>query len=358
MLNNEILIPPETTLFEALEIMDRVERKLLVICDNTMKFYGVISVGDIQRAILGKRDLNSAVVESVRSDIIFARQEDKKELIKGRMTKDRIESMPVVNREGILIDIIDWEEIFEDEETINKDEVMFPVVIMAGGEGRRLRPLTNIIPKPLIPVSSKTIIEEIMEKFARVGCREFYLSLNYKAQLIKDYFSNKTTDYEICYVEEEEPLGTAGSLYLFKERLKNTFFMTNCDILFDVELAELVKYHKENNNLVTIVSVIKSYSIPYGTIETKENGMLTCLTEKPDYIYQINSGLYVLEPEVFSYIEDNEYLHLPDLIQRILGQNGRVGVFPIPEGCWTDMGNWDEYLKLVSAIKRSESKGI
>lgn len=351
MINPNIIIPPTKTLFQSLEIMDQLERKLLIVCDSSMRFYGVISVGDIQRAILDKKDLSAAVLSFIREDILYARQEDSVEEIKACMKRERIESMPVVSNRGLLIDIIDWTDIFENGEEIQKENVSLPVVVMAGGKGTRLRPLTNIIPKPLIPISSKTIIEEIIERFEDVGCYDFYISVNYKAQLIKDYFSNRRLDCGIQYIEEKEPLGTAGSLYLLEGKLNETFFVTNCDILVDVDLTELVKYHKNNKNLVTLVSVLKNYSIPYGTIETKENGVLVGLKEKPDHIYQINSGLYVLEPKIFSFIQHGEFIHLPDLIQRISDGGGRIGVFPIPEGCWTDMGNWNEYLRLVNSKK-------
>jgi NDP-sugar pyrophosphorylase family protein len=260
--------------------------------------------------------------------------------------------MPIVNGNKELVDIIDWHDLFSEafKNNVNLD---LPVVIMAGGKGTRLHPLTNIIPKPLIPVSDKTIIEEIMDKFVAVNCKNFYLSVNYLADTIQDYFARlNSSDYIVSYIRETEPRGTAGSLSLLRNKLNKTFFVSNCDILVDVNLGDLFEYHKNNKNTITVVSVLKNVSIPYGTIETGNDGVLTALTEKPTLTYQINSGLYILEPEVLSHINDNEYLHITDLIMRLNGYGKRTGVFPVSEGSWIDMGNWDDYLKIIKESKK------
>lgn len=345
MINEEIIITKKTSLFEALQIMDNVRHKLLIICEER-KFLGIITIGDIQRALLKKEDLASPVKQYIRSDIIYADTEMKIEEIKSIMQKTRIECMPVVDEEGYLVDAISWEEMFSANCSHADIQMNYPVVIMAGGQGTRLRPLTNIIPKPLVPISEKTIIEEIMDKFVTVGCNRFYISVNYKAEIIRNYFKDNR-EYNIQFVQEDKPLGTAGALYLLRDKLKGTFFVSNCDILADVNLVDLVNYHKGNKNVLTIVSVLKNYAIPYGTLETKENGILVGLQEKPEMVYQINSGVYILEAEVFKYISDGEFIHITDLIQRLLNTGRRVGVFPISDGSWTDIGNWEEYLKNI-----------
>ena len=170
--------------------------------------------------------------------------------------------------------------------------------------------------------------------------------------LIKEFFKRKNiTDYNINFIEEEKPLGTAGSLYLLKNKLDKTFFVSNCDIIVDVDFKEMMKYHKENKNLITALSVVKDFSIPYGTLETKENGKLVGLREKPKMIYQINSGVYILEPEALNYISDNEFIHITTLMQRLIDDNKNVGVFPISDGSYFDMGNWDEYNKVIEKYK-------
>lgn len=354
MINENILVSSNISLLQALKKMDEINRRLLIICDELV-FKGVISIGDIQRAILNKQDLSSAVINYIRGDILFAKWNDDISSIKKKMREEKIECMPIVDSNHLLVDVIEWEQLFTNSSDFNEQKLNLPVVIMAGGKGSRLLPITNIIPKPLIPISDKTVIEEIMENFIKIGCQNFLFSVNYMAKEIKNYFSKKDkNNYSITYFQEDKPLGTAGSLYLVKDTLKSTFFVSNCDILVDVNLYDLFEYHKKNKNIITVVSVIKNYSIPYGTLETKNNGVLVSLKEKPELVYQINSGLYILEPEVFEYMENNEFLHITDLMSRVIDDGKQVGVFPVSEGSWCDMGNWNEYLQILRKNKYVE----
>lgn len=346
MINNDIIISKDVSLLDALSVMDTVNRKLLIVCDHG-KFLGVISVGDVQRALLKKQDLTLPVVQFIREDVDYSSVNEDRDFVKKRMREYRIEAMPIVDECGNLCDIIEWEQLFVNTTEPKDDKIDIPVVIMAGGKGTRLLPLTNVIPKPLIPISDKTIIEEIMTQFQNVGCHKFYISINYMMELIKDFFS-KHDSWEIEYIQENKPLGTGGSLYLLKNKIHSTFFVTNCDTLVDINYADLLSYHKKNHNLVTVISAIKAVHIPYGILETGVDGVIKSVKEKPDYVFQINSGFYVLEAEVLNYIEDDRFLNLTDLITRLIDQGEKVGAFPVSEASWFDMGNWDEYLKLVN----------
>lgn len=354
IMNIKRIISPYATLIEALRLMDEIGKKLLIICEGK-KFIGVISIGDIQRALLNKDDLSENVCKYIRSDMIFAGINDSIEDIKSLMKAERIECMPVVDQNKYLSNIIEWEDIFNIKRKEER-QINCPVVIMAGGRGHRLEPLTNIIPKPLIPISDKTIIEEIMGRFIEVGCKKFILSINYKGQLIRDYFSDsRFLNYNISFIEEKSPLGTGGSLYLLKDSLPQTFIVSNCDILVEADWNDLIQYHKSNANIVTVVSVIKNYDIPYGTIETSHNGLVRALKEKPNINYQINSGVYIFEPQVFNYMNADEFIHIPDLLIRIMGLGGKIGAFPVLESDWIDMGNWQDYLKLINRNERFEN---
>ena len=344
-MNKKLIITKDKNLISVLEYMDIIDKKVLIICDG-IKFVGLISIGDIQRAIINNVNLQELAIDHIRKDIVFAKDTDDLELVKKQMQINKIECMPIVNSDNDLVDIIEWEDLFVDTEL---QSVNCPVVVMAGGEGKRLRPLTNIIPKPLIPISKKTIIEEIMDSFVKVNCHRFYLSVNYMADKIKDYFEKiDNSDYIIQYINEKKPLGTAGSLFLLKNTIDETFFVTNCDVIMNIDFSKLIDFHKTNNNIATTVSIIKTVEIPYGTIETFEDGSLKELIEKPIKSYQINSGLYVLEPDVFNYIEDNEFLHITTLLLRLKEDNKKVGVFPLSEKSYTDMGTWEMYLKAIS----------
>ena len=345
MVNSEYIIHGKTTLMEALEIMDKRDRKLLLICDQD-KFLGLISIGDIQRAILAKKDLSFPALNYMRSNITIATVDDDPEQIKKRMRVERIESMPVIDHKNRLVDVIEWSELLEEADA-GEERIDYPVVIMAGGKGTRLLPLTNIIPKPLIPISDKTIIEEIMTSFRDAGCRNFWISVNYKKEAIEGYFAGRK-EWKIEFIHEEKPLGTAGSLYLLKDRLKGTFFVINCDTLVKVKLPDLVKYHHDSGNVITVVSVVKKMSIPYGTLETDVGGIVREIREKPEYVYQINSGMYILETEALGYLKDNTFTNISDLIDLLIRDGKRVGAFPVPENSWVDMGSWNEYLKVMN----------
>ena len=345
MINTNIIISNNISLIDSLNIMDQTNRKLLIVCDGD-KFLGVISIGDIQRAILTKQDLTLPVSRFVRKKITYAFVTEDMEKVKSKMREEKIESMPVIDEDGFLRDVIEWKQLFSAEETSKAEPINLPVVIMAGGKGTRLLPLTNVIPKPLIPISDKTIMEEIMTQFIEAGCKHFYVSVNYMMETIKEYFNHKP-EWNISYIQENRPLGTGGSLYLLKNKISTAFFVTNCDTLVDIDLHDLLEYHKRNKNMITVVSAVKKIHIPYGTIETEVDGIISSMREKPDLVYQINSGFYVLEPDVLNYIEEEVFLNITDLIDRLMKCGEKVGAFPVSDGSWIDMGNWDEYLQLV-----------
>lgn len=346
-LKSSIFINNKLSVLEALERMDSIKRKLLIILEGE-KFSGVLSIGDIQRAIINKYELNSSIENILRREITTCHVNESLDDIKQKMIQFRTECMPIIDDENALVDLLFWEDIFEAKFQLKKVALNLPVIIMAGGEGTRLRPLTNIFPKPLLPVNKKTIIEDIMDRFVYVGCNEFYLSVNYKAETIKNYFNLlNNANYKVNYFEEDKPLGTAGSMFLIKNKIHSTFFVSNCDILIDQDLEEIYNYHKLNNNKITVVSAIKRYKIPYGTLQTEANGILSKIDEKPELVFQINTGMYILEPEMLQLIPENEFFHITDLIELVIKNKDKVGVFPIAENSWQDIGNWDDYSKIL-----------
>jgi dTDP-glucose pyrophosphorylase len=335
------------TLLEALKKMDELDKKLLIVFDFNENFQGLLSVGDIQRAIINNRSIDTEVREVLRKNIRVAKLEDSFEEIKEMMLDYRMELCPVVTANKEIVKIYFWEDVFGEENIKPSEEFNLPVVIMAGGFGTRLRPLTHVIPKPLIPIDDKTILEHIFDRFNVYGCNRFYLSVNYKSSLIEFYIKEQKLPYSISYFEEDKPLGTAGSLSLLKKELNETFFVSNCDILIDQDYSEILKYHRDNKNELTIVAALKNYAIPYGTIDTGDNGQLLSLNEKPDLTFKINSGMYILEPHLLSEVPQNEFFHITDLIEKIKKRKGKVGVFPVSEKSWKDVGVWDEYLKNI-----------
>lgn len=326
----------ETILF-ALKKMDFLEKKLLIII-NEGRFLGLLSIGDIQRAIIKNLSMETPILEILRDDIMVSGEEDDLEKVKAEMIELRIECMPVLDKNKNLVNVIFWEDIVGARIDLH-DKIDIPVVIMAGGEGTRLKPLTNILPKPLIPIVDKTIIEDIMDQFVKAGCHDFYISVNYKAEMIKHYLTELNNHaYNIRFFQELKPLGTAGSLHMLQKEMSSSFFVSNCDILIKQDLGEVYKYHKANGNDITLVAALKHYKIPYGTVESGENGILESLSEKPEIIFKINSGVYLLEAETLSLVPKDEFFHITDLILKIKNNKGRVGIFPISEKSWQDYG--------------------
>ena len=340
-----LLIDKTSSMATALRRMDAVGRKLLIVTDKGL-YHSMLSIGDIQRAIINNVDTTSEISTILRANVTVASDSDDIEGIKNHMLKRRNEFMPVVSDSGEIVRVLLWEDLFENGEKIPKRAIDLPVVIMAGGIGSRLRPLTNVLPKALIPIGDKSIIEQIMDSFLEYECREYYLSINHKAEMIKYYFEDLMDRYgSVHYVEESEFLGTAGSLAMLKDKIQDTFFVSNCDIMVDQDYAEILDYHRSQKNEITIVAAMLNMSVPYGVLNTDCNGHMESISEKPELFYKINTGLYLLEPSVFADIPDRAIFHITDLIESLIKKNRRIGVFPVSEKSWTDMGNWDEFLK-------------
>jgi len=341
------IISVDETLMHALKLMDTTGFRLLVVLDSKDLFAGILSIGDIQRTIIQNKSLETPIIEVLRENIRVAKPEDSFDSIKQMMLEFRMEFCPVVNEKREVTDIYFWEDLFIDKKPRPTKRFEIPVVIMAGGLGTRLKPLTNVLPKPLIPIAETTIIEEIFKRFANHGCNHFLISLNYKADLIEYYLEHQNLPYKIEYFRESKPMGTAGSLSLLKEKISNTFFVSNCDILIEQDYSEILEYHYSNKNLITIVSALKNYPIPYGVLVTGGNGDLVELQEKPEMIFKINSGMYILEKDVLSEIPEQTFFHITELIERIKKKGGKVGGFPVSEKSWKDLGSWEEYLKHI-----------
>lgn len=342
----QLKIDTSISIINCLKQMDDREVKLLLVYNRDI-FEGIITIGDIQRAILKGLDLTSSIYSIIDKNKVYASVNETIETIKNKMSRLRAECMPVLDDYGNLVDVYFWKDLFGEKEQKITEPINLPVVIMAGGKGTRLAPLTNVYPKPLIPIGEKTIAETIMDKFVSYECHDFYISVNYKADIIKNYFDFiDNQEYNIHYFQEDRPLGTAGSLRLLKDKINSTFFVSNCDILIEEDYAEILKYHKTNRNELTVVAAVKTFSIPYGTISTSEKGLLESIEEKPTLSFKINTGLYILEPSLLDDIPD-EFYHITHLMEKLKSEGRRVGVYPISQNDWKDMGDWNEYLKII-----------
>ena len=352
---DKLTISPETSLLDALSLMDTIDRKLLLVLKDNL-FFSLLSIGDIQRAIINNHPFDTPIKEILRRKVEVGHVADSREQLMKVMLNHRTEFMPILNDAGVVEDVIFWEDVYETENKEVKQGLKdMPVIIMAGGKGTRLKPITNIIPKPLIPLGEKAMIELIIDRFYKYGAKKFLISINYKGEAIRRFFDDMPDKpYSIDCFEEGKALGTAGSMYLLKDKISQTFFVSNCDILIDQDYNDVLNYHRENNNELTIVAAIKKYNIPYGTLQTTQNGLLEEIKEKPELVYQINSGVYILEPHLLNDIPENEFYNITDLIEKIMERKGRVGVWPVSEKSWLDIGDWNEYLESMKFMNKTQ----
>lgn len=342
------IIGPNCTILTAMKKMDEIKMKILFVFMED-KFEGILTLGDIQRAIIKGAPLIDNVINIIDRNKIYAYSEEPIESIKDKMRGIRAECMPVLKGTD-LVEVFFWEDLFGVSEEPKKELIDLPVVIMAGGKGTRLKPITNVIPKPLIPVGDKTILEVIMDQFEGIGCHKFYMSVNYKADMMKFYLDQLDHKYDIEFFMEDKPLGTIGSVSLLKGKITTPFFVSNCDSINEQDYRDVYDYHVNNHNDMTIVTMVKSFKIPYGVIETGEDGLMVNLKEKPEHTYKVNSGVYILNPDLIDEIPEGEFFHITYLMERVKERGGRVGCFPVSENSWKDMGEWPEYLKMIKVL--------
>jgi len=348
---NEITIYPEVTIRQAMKKLSQTGQKCLVIVDSQNFLLGTLTDGDIRKAILKGININESINKIYKTKpTVLIKNKFKLEDVKDLFKKSKFDLIPIVNIKGKLLDILYWDTILINEKNPNNKKLNIPVIIMAGGKGSRLEPFTKVLPKPLIPVHDKPVIEHIIGHFTNIGCLDFFLTVNYKSKIMKAYFEELQPEYKLNFVEEKEPLGTAGSLRLLNGKFKKPFFVTNCDIFIKTDYLSLYDFHIKGNFDITLVASAKEYIIPYGTCELNKDGDLSHINEKPKYNFLINTGLYILSPKVLELIPKNKFYHITHLIEDAKNKGNKIGVYPIDEDAWVDVGQWAEYKKAVKQL--------
>ena len=269
----EFLISPDSTVADALQRIDGNGKGILFVVNSYRKLLGVVTDGDIRRWLLKNGELKGAVkrVMNQKPKVAY-----RKELPLGMelMCRYKIAALPVVNAKGVILDIVFREEPKSPDAEQNCSLQETPVIIMAGGKGTRLYPYTKILPKPLIPIGDIPIMERIIARFRDFGARNFFVTVNYRKSMIKAYFTENVSDYELSYVEEEKPLGTAGSLGLLPAEFTRPLIVTNCDILIHADYGDILQCHKDSGNEMTIVTALKNIVVPYGVVHSSEHGRI------------------------------------------------------------------------------------
>ena len=343
-----VIVVAGKTVRDIFRIQDSLTVKLSVLTENE-RLVGVISDGDIRRFILSGGNLDCYAEEiAVTNPVTAFNITDAAKMLNKH---PNLKLIPIVDSDKHVLDLYFGQ-------TNNYNSIDLPVVINAGGKGTRLDPYTKILPKPLIPVGDVPVIELIMQEFNKYGCNEYSIILNYKKQMIKAYFSYdeinnelKNDNYNIQWVDEIKPLKTGGGLRLLQGKLSGTFFFTNCDTLVLTDYSCILDLHRREKNMVTMVCAYKNLQLPYGVVKTKEGGQIEEIHEKPEMSFLTNVGMYLVEPEVIVEISEDEAIDFTDVIDRLMKKNMRVGVYPVSEAEWLDMGQPEQLERMRKIIE-------
>ena len=338
------LIAPGKTVQDALALIEQNTGKvaLVVKADNTL--LGTITDGDVRRALLGGIGLEAIVDQVMNTEPKTLNEADDSATIFSFMQSQNIRNVPIVNANGQVIRVANLADIIIPDRKDNW------VVIMAGGLGTRLHPLTHNVPKPMLKVAGSPVLEILIQNFISQGFYRFYVSVNYLADQIKEHFGDGSRyGVEVRYLEEKQPLGTAGSLSLLQHKPENPFIVINGDIVTNIRFTEMLDFHMEDQATVTMGVREHAVQIPYGVVEL-DGCQVSELSEKPTEKYFINTGIYVLDPEALSYVPDNTELTMPELMKKAQVDDKKVQAFPVTQS-WLDIGRMEDFAKAESLLK-------
>jgi len=344
-----LLIDASVGIADAMRRMSDGGAKSLIVIGEDNQLLGVLSDGNVRRHITAIGSIGGTVEDCYNRDPFVHQSGNSEEELRHLMLSKKLEMVPVVDSANRVIGVYTWDRIFSDEPAVY-EPVDCHAVVMAGGQGSRLDPFTRVLPKPLIPIGDTTVIELIMSGLAKHGIREFFVTINHKAILLKAYFQERTTPFSIRWIEEEEPLGTAGSLAYLDGTVDRTLLVTNCDTIIKHPINEILDHHKTKEADITIVAAAHRFVVPYGVCQTSDDGMLINVSEKPSFDLMVNTGMYMAEPSVLSRIPRGKRMDFPELMESVRESGGRVGVFSIANDTWNDVGQWAEYRKTVEAL--------
>ena len=344
---DDFVVDPNTTILEAISKINENASGIVFVCEKN-KLVGAVTDGDIRRYILQKGDLTLNIMDIANGNVIWLEKKCEEQAMQ-TMRQRSISAIPILNfaKEIIKIYLSNGKVVIGERKN---NMLNIPLVIMAGGKGTRLKPFTDILPKPLIPIGDKTITEHIIDQFLEYGCSEIYMIVNYKKDFIKAYFKDGHCQQEIRFVDEMTFRGTGGGLKLLEGKIDRTFFMSNCDILINVDYSKILQYHRKKGNLVTLVCAKKEFSIPYGTITINDENEVVNLIEKPSNTYLINTGVYIIEPELLNRIPEDTFIHITEIIEKCIREKVPIGAYVIEGDDWLDMGQPDEMEKMKEKL--------
>ena len=335
----ETILTTKAAIQDVLKNLNKSGSRITLIVNHKKEFQGTISDGDIRRALINRVEQNASIQKIINKNALIVSPETKHEIVLGLMLKNKIQQIPIINKNNKIVGLYLWDEVAAHKKIPNT------MVIMAGGRGTRLGKYTKNCPKPLLPVNGKPMLERIIERAKLQGFENFLISINYLGQMIKEHFSDgKKWNIKIDYIKERQPLGTGGALRLISPKLKLPFVVSNCDIMTDFHYGELLDFHCNHNAEATMAVRNHEWENPYGVVRTKGVDIIG-FEEKPVVRSNINAGVYVLEPSAIGVIKKNEKLDMPNIFERLKAKNLRTIVYPVHEP-WLDIGIPEDYFKV------------
>lgn len=333
---DNIKLKTNSTINEALRIIDAGAMQIALVLDKDNKLLGTVTDGDIRRGLLRGLTLEDAIESIIYDTPTVCTIEDSKEDVLKIAVEKKLYKIPIVDLEGVVVGLYEVDDLLKPEKYPNK------VVLMVGGLGSRLSPLTDDTPKSLLNVGNKPILETIIASFAKYGFNNIILSVNYKSEMIKEYFGDGSTfGVNIKYVHENKRMGTAGALSLIKGDLSEAFFVMNGDLLTNINFEHMLRYHKESKAVATMGVREYDFQVPYGVVNVKED-LITSMEEKPIHKFFVNAGVYVFDSYVLNEIPDDVFYDMPTLFDSLIANKKKAVSFPIRE-YWLDIGRVDDY---------------
>jgi len=334
MLNSSLFSDSDTSFLRALELIDENTSRFLMVLDHSGKLLGTVTDGDIRRGLLQGKGLDSTVDTVMNRDFVYSTTLEQRSVVLAKMMREQILQVPVLDLDGFVVDLLVLDDLLAPVSINNS------VVVMAGGQGKRLRPFTENCPKPMLLIAGKPMLEILLDQCISSGFRTFYFSVNYLKEQIIDYFGDGSRwNVSIEYLIEESPLGTAGSLQLLPNSLNLPFVVLNGDVLTRLNPTQLLRFHSDNQAHATMCVREHETTVPFGVVQT--NGIdLVAFEEKPTYRHLVNAGVYVIDPSLLNLLEPQQFTDMPNLLQAAQATGYRVAVCPIHE-YWLDVGRPD-----------------
>ncbi|ALP52651.1 alcohol dehydrogenase [Candidatus Tenderia electrophaga] len=331
----DVALDPQVSVKDAMAVLDAGSLQIALVVEADGHLAGTVTDGDIRRALLRGKGLDTSIHEVMNANPVTGLAEESRAIWQRTMQRHSLRHLPLLDSAGCVVDLVRFQ-------TPSEPRRDTPVVIMAGGLGARLRPLTQQIPKPLIQVGSKPVLQTIIENFAEQGFEQIHLCINYKGEMIRKHFGDGSRfGVNIQYIEENERLGTAGALSLLPERPTRPFIVMNGDLLTKVDFVRLLEFHEQQAFTATMAMREYSHQIPYGVLKISDGYRLESLVEKPTERFYVNAGIYILDPTALDHLPQNQYFDMPGLFQKLMAEDKPAGCFPLRD-YWIDIGRIED----------------